>query len=113
MDKHKKYRLHNVAKGKCPHCGKPCAPFYECETRRFAKRLSHALRWLEKAGIVRRIVRREPEGGWIFVKEAPLKTRRSGGPKDGRGLPRLDHISRERLQAICDWANEAGFGLAQ
>ena len=109
MDKYTKYRLRNVTAGKCPHCGKPCAPFYECETRRFAKRLSHALRRLEKA----EIVRREPEGGWIFVKEAPLKTRRSGDPKDGRGLPRLDHASRERLQAICDWANETGFGLAR
>ena len=28
------YRRRCQAKGLCPHCGKPCAPFFECETRR-------------------------------------------------------------------------------
>lgn len=30
----KSYRARLKASGKCPHCGKPCAPFFECPERR-------------------------------------------------------------------------------
>ncbi len=40
MNKHKRYRQKCIRDGRCPHCGKSCAPFYECEERRKYKRLS-------------------------------------------------------------------------
>ncbi len=40
-DKHSRYRLKQQEAGRCPHCGKPCAPYYECATRRFQKRLRY------------------------------------------------------------------------
>ncbi len=58
------------------------------------------LRRMEKAGLVRR-----ESSGWIWAGENErLNTRRAGGPNDGRRLPRPGNASRERLQAICDWA---------
>lgn len=32
------YRLKCAADRRCPHCGKPCGPYYECEERRAYKR---------------------------------------------------------------------------
>ncbi len=43
-DRHSRYRVKCQETGKCPHCGKSCAPFYECEQRRFYKRLSYAMK---------------------------------------------------------------------
>lgn len=40
QDKHKRYRQKCISEDRCPHCGKPCAPYYECEERRKYKRLS-------------------------------------------------------------------------
>lgn len=40
MNKQKTYRQKRISEGKCPHCGKSCAPFYECEERREYKRIS-------------------------------------------------------------------------
>lgn len=40
MDKYKKnrdYRRRCRLRGCCPHCGQPCAPYTECETRRLYK----------------------------------------------------------------------------
>ena len=42
-DKHKRYRLKMQALGRCPHCGRPCAPFAECAERREAVRLRRNL----------------------------------------------------------------------
>jgi len=36
-DKWQRYRVKLVAAGRCPHCGKPCAPYRECEERRQKK----------------------------------------------------------------------------
>lgn len=54
MDKHTRYRNKNVAEGRCPHCGKSCAPYYECEDRRFYKRSYRILQELVKKGILKR-----------------------------------------------------------
>lgn len=32
------YKMRCISEGRCPHCGKPCAPFTECEDRRRYKR---------------------------------------------------------------------------
>jgi hypothetical protein len=46
-------------------------------------------------------------GRWFWTgKDIDFDTHHSGGPKDGRWQPRPWNASRERLQAICDWANE-------
>lgn len=37
-DKQKRYRQKCISEGRCPHCGKPCAPYYECDTRRLYKK---------------------------------------------------------------------------
>lgn len=37
-DKQDAWKLRQIAAGRCPRCGKPCAPFYECETHRANKR---------------------------------------------------------------------------
>jgi len=34
-----RYYLRRVSEGCCPHCGKPCAPYYQCEERREKDRL--------------------------------------------------------------------------
>ncbi len=39
-DRHKAYRERSRVKGRCPHCGKFCAPYYECEERREKKRVA-------------------------------------------------------------------------
>lgn len=42
--KNKAYRKRCQAAGLCPHCGKPCAPYRECEARRAYKRGRNYLR---------------------------------------------------------------------
>lgn len=47
MDKNKRWQQKQVESGRCPHCGKPCAPFYECWERRESKKLNRLLkRWV-------------------------------------------------------------------
>lgn len=38
MNKHQRYRQKCISEGRCPHCGKPCAPYYTCEERRNYKK---------------------------------------------------------------------------
>ena len=44
MNKQQRYQKKMVASGRCPHCGKPCAPYYECEDRRSYRKSNLALR---------------------------------------------------------------------
>jgi hypothetical protein len=39
MSKEARYAFRKKAEGCCPHCGKPCAPYKQCEERREAARL--------------------------------------------------------------------------
>lgn len=39
-NKHQRYRRRCIEQGKCPHCGKPCAPYGECEERRRYKAMN-------------------------------------------------------------------------
>jgi len=43
-DKHSRWRQKMVSEGKCPHCGEPCEPFYECANRRVNKKINLFLR---------------------------------------------------------------------
>lgn len=52
MTKHERYRRKQVEAHRCPHCGKPCTPFYECEERRRKKRFGRELNRMVKAGIL-------------------------------------------------------------
>lgn len=38
MNKQTKYRRKMAECGRCPHCGKPCEPYYACDERRKAQR---------------------------------------------------------------------------
>jgi len=50
--KQQKYRQKLIAQGLCPHCGKPCSPYYECKKRRWEHGINRALRELIKDGLV-------------------------------------------------------------
>jgi hypothetical protein len=50
--KQSRYRQKNVSQGKCPHCGKPCLPYYECEYRRSMKKMQRILRRMAGMGMI-------------------------------------------------------------
>ncbi len=76
------------------------------------KRLYYNLRRLENAGIIKKKSqgRGHPTCWGHTGKEGHVPTKRSGGEKDGRSLPRLctrkGKNERTRLLAIVDWINE-------
>lgn len=49
-NKYSRYRQKCISEGGCPHCGKPCAPFFECAERRAFKLMGLYLRKLIKDG---------------------------------------------------------------
>lgn len=51
--KNKRYRDKCIREGRCPHCGQPCAPYYECDKRRFYKKMEKCLRRLVKERVLR------------------------------------------------------------
>mgnify|MGYP001572816278 FL=1 len=59
-DKHSRYRVKQQECGRCPHCGEPCAPYYECEARRFYKKLMYGLRKMVRLGLIE-----SPKPGWF------------------------------------------------
>jgi len=100
INKYQRYMQKCVREGRCPHCGKPCAPYYECDTRRGIKRVTYYLKKLEKAGVVERI-KTETGTLWRHTGKPPkykVVSKRSGGPNDFRHMPR-------RPQAIVDYLN--------
>lgn len=88
MDKHQRYRRKCMAEGRCPHCGKPCAPYAECEERRTYKRISVALRRMHSVGLVKR-VKRGVYKGTPKEQFAVFVTKVSGRKGDRRFLPKL------------------------
>ena len=56
-DKQARYRRKMYLEGKCPHCGKLCAPYSECQERRNSKRIAHVLGRLVKLGELIRVSR--------------------------------------------------------
>ena len=68
MNKYEKYRRSCVQRGLCPHCGKPCAPFFECAERRAYKRQQYKKREREKD---RELI--EELQGWMIEDGLHLK----------------------------------------
>jgi hypothetical protein len=52
--KQKHYRERTRNAGHCPHCGRPCAPYYECEERRAYKRKQRATQEKTRGAYVRK-----------------------------------------------------------
>lgn len=88
MDKHQRYRRKCISEGRCPHCGKPCAPYVECPERRTYKRISVALRRMYSVGLVQR-VKRGLYKGTPDEQFAVFVTKKSGRNGDKRFLPKL------------------------
>lgn len=76
-DKYARYRVKQQEVGRCPHCGKPCAPYYECNDRRFYKRVMSALRKMVRLGIIH-----SPKAGWFEAIDG-----RTSLPLPGRTKP--------------------------
>ena len=79
VDKQKRYRQKCALEGRCPHCGQPCAPYYECDERRAYKKSNTTLRYLVKLGILS--CRRLPDGTNLYQHKeggTPLKGRAKG-----------------------------------
>lgn len=70
-DKYKRYKQKLVSEGRCPHCGKPCAPYVECEERRAYKRAKAKERTqvYKKSGRPgdKRFLPKRPEYDWRIV----------------------------------------------
>ena len=88
--KQRSYRRRSIAAGKCPHCGKQSAPFYECQDRRTYKKIFRILARGAKVGAVVKIKSkgrttwRFPLNPAAWPAERPLKKRR-----DKRLLPKF------------------------
>lgn len=93
MDKHQRYRQRKIVQGKCPHCGNPCAPYYECEERRINKKMSRLLNRMVLAGLISKsenpgkptLYSKEPHEPQIKIKVLEYEIK----PGDRRNLPRI------------------------
>ena len=56
-NKHQRYRQKCITEGRCPHCGEPCAPFYECFKRRIGKLIGGELNRLVRINVLQKISR--------------------------------------------------------
>jgi len=54
-DKHGRYRRKCLLNRRCPHCGKPCAPYSECEERRAYKRTRNEIKIWVKIGALSKL----------------------------------------------------------
>ena len=70
------YRQRRIKKGCCPHCGKPCAPYYECEDRREKKNINRMLNQMSRA----KIITKEQDHPW----EPALYKARRKWPRIGK-----------------------------
>jgi hypothetical protein len=66
--KYSRYRQKCITEGRCPHCGKPCAPFFECPQRRVNKLFNRNLREMVKRGEIK-VVSERPGCPTIYTKE--------------------------------------------
>jgi hypothetical protein len=71
--KQRAYRQRMRSTGSCPHCGQPCAPYYECAERRFYKGVYLALRNSAKRGIFYR----DADGRWGLTAWLPSSKARA------------------------------------
>lgn len=87
-NKYTRYRQKQIKAGRCPHCGKPCAPFYECDERRMNKQVSKSLNKLIQIGLVIRT-----DGLYRANPIKPILSKRAMGYRtkegDRRRWPRI------------------------
>lgn len=83
-----------MAEGRCWHCGKPCAPYYECKERRLYKQLTY---YLDRMIALGTITKHRPGISVTYavahgVQDLSDKSRSSYShrPDDRRCLPRLN-----------------------
>lgn len=90
-DKCSRWRRRMAEQGRCPHCGKPCAPYYECHNRRFSKRINRVLLILEDCGALRREWKgRGHSVLWLSAgKDSGYVGKVSGRSGDKRLLPKI------------------------
>lgn len=82
VNKSQRYRAKRKAEGRCPHCGEPCAPYYECEERRAYKNARGRARRLGIGPIV------SAAGQWIATNSNQLVPAYTSNADDARRLPR-------------------------
>ena len=93
MDKYQRYRAKCINEGRCPHCGKPCAPYRTCEARRERKRFLYLLRRMVAAGLLETNGRRGCELACRAadgLAELPFREYAKGREDDRRYLPRIN-----------------------
>lgn len=93
MTKQQRYRRKCLSDGRCPHCGEPCAPYYECEDRRRTKRIHRLFSRASAIGAITKIKKLNGGVTWKFDANAEKKRwpleKASGRKGDRRVLPRL------------------------
>lgn len=93
MDKYQRYKQKCVSEGRCPHCGKPCAPFYECDERRIYKKANRTLQYLVNLGIITKTRHSNGRNTYKGVASSPKLIGRQQGyvtkSTDCRHLPRI------------------------
>ena len=111
MNKYQRYRLKNTAQGRCPHCGKSCAPYYECEDRRLNKKVYRTLNRMVLSGELTQegdLYKKEKHEPWIKIRCLSYNTKL----EDRRNLPRIGKQYVD-LETICvEILREAGKPLA-
>lgn len=89
VKKQERYRQKQIRVGRCPHCGKLCAPHYECEERRASKKTIRLLNRMVKTGFLKKTMK--GQGCWFTVDnpnaEMPIVYERHDDDK--RGMPRI------------------------
>jgi hypothetical protein len=91
MNKYQRRAASLVARGRCPHCGKPCAPYYECGERRLYKKINYHLRRGVQFGTYRK--EPGPDGKpryFIADNSVEVPGKKCDDPNDTRALPRIN-----------------------
>lgn len=112
-EKNRRYRQKQISEGKCPHCGKPCAPYYECDKRRQYKKMLYSLNRLVIAGHIEQI------GGKYRALDnsIPLKKMRvleyNTKPDDKRIWPRIGRKYINIIEIVTAILEDAGQPLRE
>ncbi len=88
-EKGKRWRQKQIKAGRCPHCGKPCAPFYECDERRNYEKSKKLLNRMVDTGFLKK--RREGVFNLYSVDNpnAEMPVTRECRDDDMRYMPRI------------------------
>ncbi len=87
MNKYQRYRQKCISEGRCPHCGKPCAPYFECAERREYKRFNYYLGRMVRAGLLSQTKRKT--GNLYKMRDSSVEIVFYDRHTDKRNLPRI------------------------